>query len=143
MKQHNQDKQINNIILKNELENIYGKRLANIKKNLSWCFEEIQIVFEKLNSLKNEVNPHLRGVRVENHLGNTTSSSPDRDSNLDLPVLGGLAQHDRRVSQLRHRANRILRKVKFLKFGGKRPQGTPRKKWEDELRKDRVMLRHF
>nr|CAD7571397.1 unnamed protein product [Timema californicum] len=32
-----------------------------------------------------EVNPHLRGGRVENHLGNTTPSSPDRDLNLDLP----------------------------------------------------------
>uniref|UniRef100_A0A7R9FHM4 oleoyl-[acyl-carrier-protein] hydrolase n=1 Tax=Timema tahoe TaxID=61484 RepID=A0A7R9FHM4_9NEOP len=40
-----------------------------------------------------EVNPHLRGGRVENHLGKTTPSSPDRDSNLDLPVLGGLTQH--------------------------------------------------
>nr|CAD7398761.1 unnamed protein product [Timema poppensis] len=50
-----------------------------------------------------EVNPHLRGRRVENHLGKTTPSSPDRDSNLDLPVLNGRAQHDWRVSQLRHR----------------------------------------
>nr|CAD7392597.1 unnamed protein product [Timema cristinae] len=41
-----------------------------------------------------EVNPHLRGWRVENHLGNTTPSSPDRDSNLDLPVLSSQAQHD-------------------------------------------------
>nr|CAD7591163.1 unnamed protein product [Timema genevievae] len=41
-----------------------------------------------------EVNPHLRGGRVENHLGKTTPSSPDRDSNLDLPVLSGLTQHD-------------------------------------------------
>nr|CAD7440143.1 unnamed protein product [Timema bartmani] len=41
-----------------------------------------------------EVNLHLCGGRVENHLGKTTLSSPDRDSNLDLPVLGGLAQHD-------------------------------------------------
>nr|CAD7446470.1 unnamed protein product [Timema bartmani] len=41
-----------------------------------------------------EVNLHLRGGRVENHLGKTAPSSPDRDSNLDLPVLGGLAQHD-------------------------------------------------
>nr|CAD7424805.1 unnamed protein product [Timema monikensis] len=30
-------------------------------------------------------------------------SSPDRDSNLDLPVLSSRAQHDKRVSQLRHR----------------------------------------
>nr|CAD7257109.1 unnamed protein product [Timema shepardi] len=30
------------------------------------------------------------------HLGKTTLSSTDRDSNLDLPVLGGRAQHDKR-----------------------------------------------
>nr|CAD7258861.1 unnamed protein product [Timema shepardi] len=34
---------------------------------------------------------------MENHLGKTTPSSPDRDSNLDLPVLSGRAQHDSRV----------------------------------------------
>nr|CAD7263804.1 unnamed protein product [Timema shepardi] len=50
-----------------------------------------------------EVNPHLRGGRGENHLGKTSPSSPDRDSNLDLPVLSSLAQHDKRVSQLRQR----------------------------------------
>nr|CAD7571049.1 unnamed protein product [Timema californicum] len=38
-----------------------------------------------------EENPHLRGGRVENHLGKTTPSSPDRDSNLDLPVLSSRA----------------------------------------------------
>nr|CAD7587747.1 unnamed protein product [Timema genevievae] len=53
-----------------------------------------------------EVSPHLRGGRVENHLGKTTPSSPDRDSNLNLPALGGLAQHDWRVNQLRHRGGR-------------------------------------
>nr|CAD7573370.1 unnamed protein product [Timema californicum] len=50
-----------------------------------------------------EVNPHLRGGGVENHSGKTTPSSPDRDSNLNLPVLSSRAQHDKRVSQLRHR----------------------------------------
>nr|CAD7571589.1 unnamed protein product [Timema californicum] len=50
-----------------------------------------------------EVNPHLRGGRVENHFGKTTPSSPDRDSSLDLPVLRSRAQHDKRISQLRHR----------------------------------------
>nr|CAD7574619.1 unnamed protein product [Timema californicum] len=35
--------------------------------------------------------------------GKTAHSSLDRDSNLDLPVLSSLAQHDKRVSQLRHR----------------------------------------
>nr|CAD7430733.1 unnamed protein product [Timema monikensis] len=56
-----------------------------------------------------EVNPHLRGGRVENHLGKTTPSSPDRDSNLDLPVLSSRAQHDKRVSQLRHRGGNMTK----------------------------------
>nr|CAD7441750.1 unnamed protein product [Timema bartmani] len=34
--------------------------------------------------------PHLRGGIVENKLGKVTLSTPDRDSNLDLPVIGGL-----------------------------------------------------
>nr|CAD7406916.1 unnamed protein product [Timema poppensis] len=41
-----------------------------------------------------EVNLHLRGGRVVNRLGITTPSSPDRDSNLDLPDLSSRAQHD-------------------------------------------------
>nr|CAD7412157.1 unnamed protein product [Timema poppensis] len=45
-----------------------------------------------------EINPQLRGGRVENHFEKTTPSSPDRDSNLDLPVLSSLAQHDKRCS---------------------------------------------
>nr|CAD7570860.1 unnamed protein product [Timema californicum] len=45
-----------------------------------------------------EVNPHLREGRVENHLGKTTPSSPDRDSNLDLPVLSSRAKHDKRLA---------------------------------------------
>nr|CAD7255859.1 unnamed protein product [Timema shepardi] len=44
-----------------------------------------------------EVNPHLRGGKVEYHLGKTTPSSPDRDSNLDLPVLNSRAQYVKRV----------------------------------------------
>nr|CAD7577096.1 unnamed protein product [Timema californicum] len=44
-----------------------------------------------------EVNPHLRGGRVENHLGKTPLTSPDRDSNLDLPVLSSRVQHDKHM----------------------------------------------
>nr|CAD7586202.1 unnamed protein product [Timema genevievae] len=59
---------------------------------------------------KEELNPHLGGWRVENHLGKTIPSSSDRDSNLDLPILGSLAQHETSVlanytteeGQLRH-----------------------------------------
>ncbi|CAG2054901.1 unnamed protein product [Timema podura] len=63
----------------------------------------VRVVRPENTDGREEVNPHLRGGRVENHLGKTTLSSPERDSNLDLPVLGGLAQHAWRVSQLRHR----------------------------------------
>nr|CAD7412432.1 unnamed protein product [Timema poppensis] len=55
------------------------------------------------------MNPHLCGGRVEKHLGKTTPSSPNRDSNLDLPVLSSRAEHDKRVSQLRHRGGRSSR----------------------------------
>nr|CAD7409547.1 unnamed protein product [Timema cristinae] len=48
-----------------------------------------------------EVNLHLHGGRVKNHLGKTPLSSPDRDSNLDLPVLSSRAQHDKRVVDAR------------------------------------------
>nr|CAD7399377.1 unnamed protein product [Timema cristinae] len=53
-----------------------------------------------------EVNPHLRGGRVESHLGKTTPSSPNRDSDIDLPILSSRAQHDKCVSQLRHRGGK-------------------------------------
>nr|CAD7569774.1 unnamed protein product [Timema californicum] len=48
-----------------------------------------------------EVNPHLHGGRVENHLGKTTPSSPDQDSNLDLPAFSNQAQHDKRKTEER------------------------------------------
>nr|CAD7410551.1 unnamed protein product [Timema cristinae] len=53
--------------------------------------------------------------RVENHLGKTTPSSPDRDLNLELPILGGRAQHDKRVSQLRHRGGALANETIILK----------------------------
>nr|CAD7394950.1 unnamed protein product [Timema cristinae] len=54
------------------------------------------VLIERLEKVGlEEVNPHLRGGRVENRLGKTTPSSPDRDSNLDLPVLSSRAQSDK------------------------------------------------
>nr|CAD7399976.1 unnamed protein product [Timema cristinae] len=78
--------------------------LAVILEERPWCKEVRGIRKVELE----EVNPHLRGGRVENHLGKTTPSSPDRDSNLDIPVLSSRAQHDKRVSQLRHRGRRAV-----------------------------------
>nr|CAD7194128.1 unnamed protein product [Timema douglasi] len=44
--------------------------------------------------MKKEVNSHVCRRRVENHLGKNPASSPKRNSNLDLSVLGSLAQHE-------------------------------------------------
>nr|CAD7262843.1 unnamed protein product [Timema shepardi] len=61
-----------------------------------------------------EMKPHLRRGRVVNHLGKTTPSSPDRDSNLNLPVLSSrAAQLDKRASQLRHRGGCWINESQF------------------------------
>nr|CAD7257761.1 unnamed protein product [Timema shepardi] len=62
-----------------------------------------------------EVNPHLGGRRVENHLGKTTPSSPDRELNLDLPVLSSRAQH-KCINQLHHRGGLATRSLPDFKF---------------------------
>nr|CAD7571942.1 unnamed protein product [Timema californicum] len=42
-----------------------------------------------------EAYPYSRGARVKSHSAiQTTPSSPDRDSNLDLLILGSLALHE-------------------------------------------------
>nr|CAD7426840.1 unnamed protein product [Timema monikensis] len=65
-----------------------GDVFSNVSSGVSFVVDDAREVELE------EVNPHLRGGRVENHLGKTTPSSPDRDSNLDLPVLSSRAQHD-------------------------------------------------
>nr|CAD7414071.1 unnamed protein product [Timema cristinae] len=42
---------------------------------------------------------------MENHLERSTPSSPDRDSNLDLPVLDSRGQHDKRTLASRGRGS--------------------------------------
>nr|CAD7423102.1 unnamed protein product [Timema monikensis] len=60
-----------------------------------------------------EVNPHLRGGRVENHLGKTTPSSPDRDSNLDLPVLSSRAYTTSALANYTTEAGRYFSKCSW------------------------------
>nr|CAD7416015.1 unnamed protein product [Timema poppensis] len=65
---------------------IIRRKVRKIQNNRMKVRKSVEVELE-------EVNPHLRGGRVENHLGKTTPSSPDRDSNLDLPILSSQAQH--------------------------------------------------
>nr|CAD7400622.1 unnamed protein product [Timema poppensis] len=73
----------------------------------------VTIDFQQCKVELEEVNPHLRGGRVENSFRKITPSSPDRDSNLDLPVLRSQAQHDKRVIQLRHRGGKTNQKYLY------------------------------
>nr|CAD7571741.1 unnamed protein product [Timema californicum] len=84
----------------------------------SLCSQRRHLVVPPPVSVTKKVNPHLRGGRVENHLGKTTPSSPDRDSNLDLPVLSSRAQHDKRVSQLRHRGGCCIDNIQGSGYRG-------------------------
>nr|CAD7199060.1 unnamed protein product [Timema douglasi] len=60
-----------------------------------WLALEPRANLTELGNLNlEEANLHLRGGRVEKLLGKTTLSSSDQDSNLDLPILGSLAQHE-------------------------------------------------
>nr|CAD7194752.1 unnamed protein product [Timema douglasi] len=47
-----------------------------------------------------EVYLYLRGGSVENHLGKNPFSTPDQDSNFDLPVIGGLVYCESSASDL-------------------------------------------
>nr|CAD7427967.1 unnamed protein product [Timema monikensis] len=67
----------------------FSRRPFSTPKTFHHCYAWVTLQ-------KGNVNPHLRGGRVENHLGKTTPSSPDRDSNLDLLILSSRAQHDKR-----------------------------------------------
>nr|CAD7197019.1 unnamed protein product [Timema douglasi] len=50
-----------------------------------------------------EMIPHLRGGRVENHLGKTTPAHPTEIRTSISPSSTVELQHDKRISQLRHR----------------------------------------
>nr|CAD7597644.1 unnamed protein product [Timema genevievae] len=73
IRETHQNKMYSNIII----YNVYLKHCIKLWQAIPW-----------------KVYPHLRVGRVENHSEKTIPSSPNRDSNLDLPVLGSLAQHE-------------------------------------------------
>nr|CAD7195995.1 unnamed protein product [Timema douglasi] len=93
--------QLNNAVFSKEMENLIGieelthydlKNIRRSKKGSKF------IKVRELGRLNfEEVNPHLCGGRVEHHLVKTTPSSPNGDSNLNLPVLGSLAHHKTRT----------------------------------------------
>nr|CAD7262911.1 unnamed protein product [Timema shepardi] len=78
-----------------------------------------------------EVNPQLRGGRVENHLGKTTLSSPDRGSNLDLPVLSSrAAQHDKRCVQLSVQTLHVIFRYVLHLYDMRQGGGSGGRVWE-------------
>nr|CAD7394639.1 unnamed protein product [Timema cristinae] len=78
------------------------------------------------NYATEEVNPHLRGGRVENHLGNPPASSPNRDSNLDLSVLSSRAQHKRDLVKLTNSSEQTTRLDRaIVTYANKFLQGNP------------------
>nr|CAD7404835.1 unnamed protein product [Timema poppensis] len=52
--------------------------------------DEGPISFAQVIHESKELYLHLSGAKVENNLGKTTLRTPDRDSNIDLPVIGSL-----------------------------------------------------
>nr|CAD7264833.1 unnamed protein product [Timema shepardi] len=64
------------------------------------------LMLERLHSQRKSVMYLLPDLNLL-MIGPIWRSSPDRDSNLDLPVLSSRAQHDKRVSQLRHRGGTV------------------------------------
>nr|CAD7447959.1 unnamed protein product [Timema bartmani] len=70
-----------------------GKQPSGLNNNNTWNGRPGKS--KELGRLNlEELNPDLHRGRVGNYLGKTNSSSPDRDSNLGLPILGSLAQQE-------------------------------------------------
>nr|CAD7408708.1 unnamed protein product [Timema poppensis] len=63
---------------------------------------------ELSGTLETRSYPHFSGERVEHHLVQTTHSIPDRDSNLDLPVINSLVCCDNRAFK-RDPSNLVLK----------------------------------
>nr|CAD7259308.1 unnamed protein product [Timema shepardi] len=73
--------------IKTRLERTDADSRIKMESKLDEANRECSAIRRRLQVELEEVNPHFREGRVENHLGKTTPSSPDRDFNLDLPVL--------------------------------------------------------
>nr|CAD7412794.1 unnamed protein product [Timema poppensis] len=80
-----------------------------------------------------EVNPHLRGGRVENHIGKNTLCSPEQDLSLDLPVLCSLAKHE--ISVLANYATKAGKVVLQSRKAGHDREG-PGKSPQDDTSSD-------
>nr|CAD7409949.1 unnamed protein product [Timema poppensis] len=65
-----------------EINHFHSERNLDFKVAMQNYLDGQILFYEKVEL--EEVNPHLRGGREENHSGKTTPSSPERDSNLNL-----------------------------------------------------------
>nr|CAD7440374.1 unnamed protein product [Timema bartmani] len=88
---------------------------SNVDLKAQWAYEVNMTEKNKMRAVEfEEVNSHLRGGRVEDHLGKTTPSSPTRDLNLDLPILGSQAQHE--TSALANYATEMMTSLRLARF---------------------------
>nr|CAD7398236.1 unnamed protein product [Timema poppensis] len=74
-------------------QDVPGDGILEIKPRSNGTVFVTVSIHERAVSAK-EVNPNFREGRVEKPLRKNHPSSSERDSNLDLPVLGSLAQHE-------------------------------------------------
>nr|CAD7441126.1 unnamed protein product [Timema bartmani] len=69
---------------------LFGKKVSS-ENGTFYSFLGIPYAKPPVGPLRfKEMYPHLHGGKVENYFGKTTFITPDRDSNLDLPVIGSL-----------------------------------------------------
>ncbi|CAG2061224.1 unnamed protein product, partial [Timema podura] len=105
---------------------------SNVDLKAQWAYEvnmteknKMRAELRRLNL--EEVYSHLRGGRVENHLGKTTPSSPAIDLNLDLPILGSQAQHE--TSALTNYATDV--DLNPIPWARRLPSSTSSTRWPD------------
>nr|CAD7462530.1 unnamed protein product [Timema tahoe] len=83
-----------------------------------------QVIYGRGKLSLENVCPHSRGGRVENHFGKITLGARDKDFNPDLPVIGILVQHESDV--LDHLATKAVAREPAPKTTKGRPKKKPR-----------------
>nr|CAD7266351.1 unnamed protein product [Timema shepardi] len=100
----------------------------------SEAVSQYSMIFPLLALTPSPLLTNIGSARVLSALTGERTSSPDQDSNLDLPVLSSRAQHDMRVSQLRHRGGSFEEKQQVITKGRPPPDISAKTKMKDYTR---------